>query len=136
VLVLKSPPEILFKGLKMKIGAPRELHVNMKEGFPSNVNVDVPREILRQNGEEDGLSDATGIDEDSRGANRQAQPNQNAPLSDMHLYTPIKALSTFTYDWKIKARVIKKFEKRYWKKAKSEGHLMNVELMDSYGTQI
>lgn len=40
------------------------------------------------------------------------------------------------FDWKIKARVTKKFEIKPWKNAKSEGHVMNVELIDSQGTQI
>ena len=46
-------------------------------------------------------------------------------------YTPIKSLNAFMFDWKIKARVTKKFEIKPWKNAKSEGHVMNVELIDS-----
>lgn len=51
-------------------------------------------------------------------------------------YTPIKSLNTFLFDWKIKARVTKKFDLKTWKNAKSEGHVMNVELIDNQGTQI
>ncbi len=50
------------------------------------------------------------------------------------LYTPIKALSTFNYDWRLKARLVKVYPKRFYKNNK--GCLMNVELMDMYGTQI
>jgi len=56
-------------------------------------------------------------------------------VSETH-YTPIKTLNTFTFDWKIKARVTKKHQKRPWKNAKSEGYVFNIELMDSDGTQI
>ena len=30
-------------------------------------------------------------------------------------YTPIKSLNTFLFDWKIKARVTKKHQKKAWK---------------------
>jgi len=49
-------------------------------------------------------------------------------------YTPIKALSTFSFDWRLKARVTKKHEMRTWKNAKSEGKFLNIEIMDSFGT--
>ena len=49
-------------------------------------------------------------------------------------YTPIKALSTFNYDWRIKARITKKGERRTWKNQRTEGYLMNVDLMDKHGT--
>ena len=38
-------------------------------------------------------------------------------------YTPIKALSSFTYDWRLKARVIKKADIKFWKNQRSEGQL-------------
>lgn len=51
-------------------------------------------------------------------------------------YTPIKALNTMNPDWKIKVRVIKKRDKKYWKNDRGEGVLMNIDLMDAYGDQI
>ena len=39
-------------------------------------------------------------------------------------------------DWKIKARVTKKYEKRHWSNAKSKGYLMNIDLIDIFGSQI
>jgi hypothetical protein len=45
-------------------------------------------------------------------------------------YTPIKSLNGFLHDWKIKARITKKYDVKSWKNVKSEGHLMNVELID------
>jgi hypothetical protein len=50
------------------------------------------------------------------------------------LYTPIKALSTFNYDWRLKVRLTKMYGKRFYKNNK--GCLLNVEFMDNYGTQI
>ena len=52
----------------------------------------------------------------------------------MDIYTPIKALSTFNYDWRIKARLIKKHDRKQWKNSRSEGYLLNIDLMDMHGT--
>jgi uncharacterized hydantoinase/oxoprolinase family protein len=46
---------------------------------------------------------------------------------------PIKALNTFSRDWKIQARIASKGEKRATKKG---GSIMKIELVDMYGTQI
>ena len=63
--------------------------------------------------------------------------SETAPSDKINdLYTPIKALSTFNYDWRIKARCIKKYDRKCWKNARSEGYLLNIDLMDMYGTQI
>jgi hypothetical protein len=51
-------------------------------------------------------------------------------------YMPIRALNTFSNDWVIKARVTKKLQKKSWKNEKTAGVLLNIELMDSAGTQI
>lgn len=51
-------------------------------------------------------------------------------------YTPIKSLNTFLFDWKIKARITKKHPKKQWKNAKGAGSLLNIELIDSTGSQI
>jgi replication factor A1 len=51
----------------------------------------------------------------------------------MNNYMPIKALNTFSRDWKIQARIACKGEKR---STKSGGSLMKIELVDMYGTQI
>jgi hypothetical protein len=44
---------------------------------------------------------------------------------------PIKALNTFARDWKIKARIASKTDK---KATRSGGFLMKIELVDVYGT--
>ena len=57
-------------------------------------------------------------------------------VSEEQHYTPIKSLNTFNFDWKVKARITKKHVKRPWKNAKNEGWVFNIEIMDSFGTQI
>ena len=59
-----------------------------------------------------------------------------AEKKPLDYYTPIKALSTFIYDWRIKARLTKKGIRKPWKNARSEGYFMNIELMDIHGTMI
>ena len=46
---------------------------------------------------------------------------------------PIKALSTFSRDWIIKARIAAKGEK---KTTRNGGFLLKIEMVDQYGTQI
>ena len=46
---------------------------------------------------------------------------------------PIKALNTFSRDWKIQARVIDKSEKRL---TKNGGSMLKLELIDRYNTSI
>ena len=48
----------------------------------------------------------------------------------------IKLHPGLKWDWRIKARVIKKSERRTWKNERGEGYLMNVDLMDEEGSQI
>lgn len=52
-------------------------------------------------------------------------------------YIPIKKLNpSMKWDWRIKARMTKKGEKRNWKNERGEGYLMNIELIDEDGAQI
>lgn len=48
-------------------------------------------------------------------------------------FTPIKALTTFTRDWVIKARVVQKSELR---NTRNGGKLLKIELVDSHNTHI
>lgn len=38
--------------------------------------------------------------------------------------------------WRIKARLVKKSERRSWRNDRGEGYLVNVEFMDEEGTKI
>lgn len=48
-------------------------------------------------------------------------------------YTPVKALNTFSRDWKIKARIVSKIDKKITSKG---GSLLKITLVDKYGSQI
>mmetsp|Transcript_24613 Transcript_24613/g.24206 ORF Transcript_24613/g.24206 Transcript_24613/m.24206 type:complete len:129 (+) Transcript_24613:603-989(+) len=61
---------------------------------------------------------------------------QHVEIQKSYMYTPIKNLGVYNYDWKIKARVTKKYDRREWKNSKSQGWIMNIELMDAFKTQI
>lgn len=39
-------------------------------------------------------------------------------------------------DWIIRARVSKKYERKYWDNSRGKGYLLNFELIDSYGSSI
>jgi len=69
-------------------------------------------------------------------SNGHGNPEENAWENgdDNSSYTPIKSLNTFLFDWKIKARVTKKHAKKIWKNSRSEGTLLNVELIDNQST--
>ena len=56
------------------------------------------------------------------------------PQDDFSKYTPIAALTTNSQDWIIKARVTKKYDKRTWSNAKGKGYLMNIDLIDAFGS--
>jgi ssDNA-binding replication factor A large subunit len=71
-------------------------------------------ELERENGSRSGESLADKV------ARRSLEGN----------YTPIKSLNTFLFDWKIKARVTKKHNKKTWKNNRGQGTLLNVELID------
>ena len=55
---------------------------------------------------------------------------------DYTRYTPIKALTTLSNDWIIKARVTKKYDRRTWNNARGKGYLMNIDLIDAFGSQM
>ena len=108
--------------------------------------MDVPRDIIRRHclQEEDAPAQEEPLASDGKGGSqnntedgspKEAQDAKEEVPKEV-AYTPIKALSTFNYDWRIKARIVKKHEKRTWKNARSEGLLLNIELMDTFGTQI
>ena len=55
----------------------------------------------------------------------------NCQAGQPSMYMPIKALNTFSRDWKIQARVASKSEKRM---TRNGGSLLKIELVDMYGT--
>jgi replication factor A1 len=51
-------------------------------------------------------------------------------------YTPIKALAPNFNDWQIKARITKKYDKKFFKRDRGQGQLLNIDLIDGFGTPI
>jgi hypothetical protein len=70
----------------------------------------------------------------SAASNLNQSRTRMSSIQDM--YTPIRVLNQFSTDWKIRARVTKKFEPKSWRNDRGEGMLMNIELIDKEGTQI
>ena len=74
-------------------------------------------------------------DGDSKGAEGGSGVPAKPPSM---LYTPIKNLDLFIKDWTIKVRLTKKCQRRFWCSMRSgiekKGQLMNVEMVDRYGT--
>ena len=60
----------------------------------------------------------------------QINPFNETGVDDEIQYTPIAALSTFSSDWQIKARISKKYERRTWQNARGSGYLLNIDLID------
>lgn len=50
------------------------------------------------------------------------------------MYTPIRMLNNFSRDWKIRARITQKGQKKEWRNARGEGVLLNMDLIDTEGT--
>jgi hypothetical protein len=75
--------------------------------------------------------DAVSIAEDDKMTGQQFK---NSVLDTRGVYTPIKSLNTFLFDWKIKARVTKKHTKKAWKNQRGAGCLLNIELIDLAGS--
>ena len=51
-------------------------------------------------------------------------------------FMPVSCLNTFTQDWTIKVKVMKKYEFRHWSNQKGSGDILNLDLMDQQNTQI
>lgn len=136
MLVMTKPPSVIYSNIKSKIGSPKDYQENVKEkvfdsGCPE-AKTAIPQEILSKhamdNGDELIENETDDGGEDGR--------YKHASASQQEYYTPIKALSTFIYDWRIKARLTKKGARKTYKNARSEGYFLNIELMDSFGTMI
>mgnify|MGYP001794358039 CR=1 FL=1 len=69
-------------------------------------------------------------EEESKRIQKKARDMLNPTASN---YTPIKSLNTFLFDWRIKARITKKYPKKDWKNANKNGTLLNIELIDFSG---
>lgn len=48
----------------------------------------------------------------------------------------LNMLSMMTENWRIKARILRKTEKRTWKSVKGEGTLFSIDIVDCDGTEM
>eukprot|EP00347_Sterkiella_histriomuscorum_P004404 403360589 len=70
---------------------------------------------------------------------QKTQEGQFAP--DYFQFTPISALSQNSQDWRIKARITKKYEMRQYTQTRRNGEkfpgkILNIDLIDGHGAQI
>ena len=114
----------MYHEVQHRIGAPKDYEINKKEGFKgdtSDIDIRIPKDVLAKHGlREDGSQLICGEGEDIEMSNTQEDANMmpGSKIQEQFVeepYTPIKALSTFNYDWRIKARITKKGEVRRWK---------------------
>ena len=134
------------EGLSGQIGAPRELEKNLEDPSYFERAVDLSLPAVQK---ESPVKTTPAKEAEPRASTAPTEPatevaaikepeikaRAQAMLGEVH-YTPIKALNTFTQEWKVKARLTKKHALKSWKNAKTAGVLLNIELMDSLGTQI
>ena len=48
----------------------------------------------------------------------------------------LNMLSMMSENWRIKARILKKSEKRTWKSARGEGNVFSIDIVDCNGTEM
>lgn len=138
---MRSVPEVFGEHLTSEIGAPQDYNTNKTSGtFPSSYDLRIPGtsraapEIV-MNESKGPATPARGGEENKADVQMRSATTskETKPARD---YMPIKALTQFTNDWVIKARVLKKANLREWSNPKSSGVLLNFDLVDREGTQI
>jgi ssDNA-binding replication factor A large subunit len=158
--VFREAPRIVNSSVTKAIGNPADLEKNLENPsvFDKAVDLSIPQEAIKKLAPAPTKSEDIHMEEANTEVSRVppaavAKKSQLYPTSEnperiqdrikqvigdkdeVH-YMPIKALNTFSTEWKIKARITKKHQKKAWKNAKTAGVLLNIELMDSAGTQI
>jgi hypothetical protein len=112
LILLRYPPEIIYTHVDQKIGSP--ISISSTEPARTVITPYINKDVIK--------------------AHIKGGIKCKKVLSST-FYTPIKVLNTYTHDWKIKVRVLKK-SKRSWSNMKGSGLVMTVDLVDSEGTQI
>eukprot|EP00347_Sterkiella_histriomuscorum_P020732 403336688 len=66
------------------------------------------------------------------------QPLSKRQLQLLHStnFVPFKQLNLQSQDWTIKAKILKKHEKKCWNNERGQGLLMNIDLIDQWGSTI
>jgi len=147
---LRRAFEVIYKDINQIIGAPYDYIKNKASGnFPTNYNLRIPgassgtvptNERQKDQPITERLSKMeiqSPINNKPSGGGNNFANRKSAALSHSDdQYMPIKALSNFSTDWRIKARIVKKHEMRHWKNDKGSGEILSVDLMDRENTMI
>jgi hypothetical protein len=114
--------DLVQSGLTKQIGAPEDFVKNQeKNNFPANTDLHIPTD------RESIVEDLEGI---SLGGHSEPPQDHRTSVHDQqNIYLPIGALNTFSQDWRIKARLLKKSQRTY-KNDRGEGHILSLDLID------
>ena len=129
----------MFTGLKKTIGTPLEIDKNFTDptGFERPLDLTIPQKETNELAPKEEVKafedSATEVSAKSSAVKEAVRQCISEVLGDVNAehYTPIKMLTTFNFDWRIKARVTKKHALKNWKNDKTSGKLLNIELMDA-----
>ena len=69
-------------------------------------------------------------------SNNASEKKRPSLANDDAGFMPVSCLNTFTQDWVIKVKVVKKYELKHWNNARGTGTLLNIDLMDKSNGQI
>lgn len=143
ILVLTKPPKMVYNTLKSKIGNPKDYADIQKEsGYTAacpKSKTAIPKAAMPQTESEKPEDNTKMLEQIIADADMEAVTDDGESIKmkpNEQFYTPIKCLSTFSYDWRIKVRLTKKGARKTYKNARSEGYFLHVELMDHHGTMI
>lgn len=141
-MVLKSAPKVLLAHCA-QIGSPEEYFKNKAKNYFPEYDCKIPNQ--RDSLDEDDLDAAlcgmrlsdvednvvvkkTPMYEEAKGAGFKAgsriveETTRGGPVrqrpSDAEMYMPVKALNQFSADWRIKVRVVKKYDMKKWNNPK------------------
>ena len=142
LLVLSDVCKTIYRGLKDKIGSPKDYTVNLKKNkfTEDTTDIAIPEyaviESLAEKEKRSGNNEEDAQTEEGNDGGYNPSKHASKSIEDKQEFTPIKALNSFVPDWKLKAKVARKGEKKSWSNARGTGYLMSVDLIDSNGDQI
>ena len=145
-MIFTLPPKLIYAAGYMRIGNPIPYELRVKKGdFEEDFTPLIPYQAVKSHIDSLIKWEKFVVSPEEKGEEEKEnienlysviQKNDSSKIIKDEYYTPIKWLTTFTYDWKIKARVLKKSEIKRWRNPRGSGQLMNIELIDSDCTQI
>ena len=133
ILIFKSEVDVIATKVLNLIGAPVDFTKNKKSGeFADHYDLRIPEDaLIKKTGDNLSQHRAKNVPKVREQIKEYVEEKQ-----EVDNYLPIRQLNTFTNDWKIKARVVKKAPIRTWNNAKGTGKILNIDLLDRAGTGI